>query len=211
MKIGVLGAGKVGTSLGGALADAGHEIRYGMREPSKRPGDGLSFADAVDFAEVLVVSLPYAAVDAVLSTLDLQGRVLIDTTNPIGWEGGAPLHTPPPEGSSGEHIAALTGAKVVKGFNTFGAEHARGAHLEGRPIDALLAGDHPEAIEVVASLCRDVGLRPIPAGPLRHARATEQLATLWVHLAAVGGLGRDIAFSLVQAPRPEGGAGGEAP
>jgi len=198
MKIGILGAGNVGVALGEALSKAGHAVRYGMRTPSKRPDDGLSFAQAVAFAETVVVSLPYSAMEEVLTPLPLKGRLLIDTTNPMGWEDGSPVHTPPEAGSSGEQVAALTGARVVKGFNTFGAEHCAGAPIEERPIDVMLASDDGEALTVVSSLCDDLGLRPINVGPLHQARATEQLAVLWVQLAIVGGLGRNIAFSLVR-------------
>ena len=198
MKIGILGAGNVGVALGEALSKAGHTVRYGMRTPSKRPDDGLSFAQAVAFAETVVVSLPYSAMEAVLTPLPLKGRLLIDTTNPMGWEDGSPVHMPPEAGSSGEQVAALTGARVVKGFNTFGAEHCAGAPIEERSIDVMLASDDAEALKVVSSLCDDLGLRPIHVGPLHQARATEQLAVLWVQLAIVGGLGRNIAFSLVR-------------
>ena len=198
MNIGILGAGNVGVALGTALARAGHSVRYGMRTPTKRPDDGLTFAVAVDFADMVVVSLPYGAIEEVLGALQLEGRALIDTTNPMGWEEGSPVHTPPDAGSAAEQIAALTGARVVKGFNTFGAEHCAGGTLEGRPIDVMLASDDSDALEVATGLCGDLGLRPIHVGPLRQARATEQLAVLWVQLAVVGEQGRNIAFSLLR-------------
>ncbi len=198
MKIGILGAGNVGVALGAALSKVGHTVRYGMRTPSKRPEDGLTFADAVGFAELVVVALPYGAVEEVLAPLELEGALLIDATNPLGWNEGVPVLAPPKEGSAGEQIAALTGARVVKGFNTFGAEHCAGGTIEGRPIDVHLASDDGEALEVVSDLCDELGLRPIPVGPLYRARATEQLAILWIQLAIVEGRGRKLVFSLVE-------------
>jgi len=199
MKIGILGAGLVGETLGGCLTRVGHEVRFGLRSPAKHPEDGLGFQEAVDFADVVVVALPYGAVDSVLSGLDLIGRLVIDATNPIRWEDG-PVHDTPVEGSAGEHIAALTGATVVKAFNTFGAEHLEAGHIEGRPIDALIAGDDEEAVTRVFSLCEQLALRPIHVGPLRQARATEHVAMLWIHLAKFSGHGRNIAFSLLETP-----------
>ena len=101
---------------------------------------------------------------------------------------------------AGEHIAALTGATVVKAFNTFGAEPLRAGHIEGRPIDAMLAGDDADALAMVGELCAEMGLRPIEVGPLRQARATEHVAMLWIHLAKFKGHGRNISFSLLEGP-----------
>jgi hypothetical protein len=85
----------------------------------------------------------------------------------------------------------------VKGFNTFGAELHRDPNLRGTPVDVPLASDDLAALEEVEKVARAAGFRPLRAGPLRNAALLEAHALLWIHLALVGGLGRDFAFQAV--------------
>ena len=128
----------------------------------------------------------------------LEGKVVIDASNPLTWEGG-PVHTPPSGHSSGgAHLQSLMPeVRVVKAFNTFGAEHSvRTADAE-RPLDHLIAGDNSEAKETVSELLRSMNMRPIDLGPLRNAATLEHLAVAWIHLAMPAGWGRNIQLAVV--------------
>ena len=101
----------------------------------------------------------------------------------------------PPEGSVAAAIArAVPDAHVVKGFNTFGAEFHKDPGRAGVPADVFLAGDDAGAKKRVIDLATVAGFHAVDAGPLRNAAVLENLAMLWIHLATVGGHGRDFTF-----------------
>jgi predicted dinucleotide-binding enzyme len=89
------------------------------------------------------------------------------------------------------------GTRLVKAFNTFGAEFHADPKLGATSADLYLAGDDVEAKRALSDLARTLGFEPVDVGPLRNARHLESLAILWIHLATVGGKGRDVAFKLL--------------
>jgi 8-hydroxy-5-deazaflavin:NADPH oxidoreductase len=196
MKIAIIGAGNVGGSLGQALSAHGHEVRFGVRDPGKiaalveQCGSRAAAADpaaAVAFGEVVIVALPWrATLDALAALPGLEGKILIDATNPIAWA---------------QRIAAQTGARVVKLFSTHGAEINLAPRIGDVQLDTYLCGDDAEAKRVAARLAEDIGFRAVDTGPLRNAASLEHLAILWVHLAMKGGQGRQVAFKLLGSPR----------
>lgn len=205
--VAIIGTGNVGGALGVRLARAGYAVRFGVRE-GKDPGDLLARsgegaiattpAEAAAGAEVVVLAVPgAAAVEAATALGELTGKVLIDCTNPVRWDEG-PVWAPPAEGSNAAALArALPGARVVKAFNTFGAEFHADPQLPGGPADVQIAGDDHAARHQVAEIAERSGFAPVDVGPLRNAALLENLAVLWIHLATVGGRGRAAAFRLV--------------
>jgi predicted dinucleotide-binding enzyme len=187
MKIAVIGKGNVGSALGGAWTRAGHEVRYSGRDDVQQ---------TADFGDVVAVALPWPATEGVLRKLDLKGKVLMDCTNPIkpsfdGLELGTTT-------SGGEMVASwASGARVVKAFNSTGANNMENPVIEGRRLQMLYCGDDPGAKETVRKLVQDVGFEAVDAGPLANARLLEPLAMLWVWL-AFHGLGRDFAFQIIK-------------
>lgn len=202
MKIHVMGAGNVGGSIIRAAVRAGHSVTVGVRQPDKirelLEETGASLSEQVGDADLIISTLPHAAAAEVLPTLGLEGRILVETSNPLTWAGG-PVHTPPEGYRSGaEHLQALLpGTHVVKGFNTFGAEHTLRAAEGERPLDHLIAGDNAEAKDKVAELLRSMKMRPIDLGPLRNAATLEHFAVAWIHLAMPGGWGRSIQLAVL--------------
>lgn len=200
MQIAILGKGNVGLALARAFHAAGHAVTLGVRDPSTAPAElpADTVAGAVSGAELVVLAVPARAVDAVLDAAgDLSGVVVVDATNPVAWDDG-PVHAPPAEGSVSARIAALRPqARVVKAFNTFGAEFHRQPTVAGQPVTVLLAGDDAGAKATVSELAGASGWAPVDAGPLRNAAALEQHACLWIHLAMKGGLGRRFTFQVV--------------
>ncbi len=149
MKIAVLGFGNVGAQLGKLWAKKGHEVTAGLREGSKdrqKASDaGVAVAtpaEAVKGAEVVVIALPWPAVESALKGLALDGKVVIDAVNPVGPDLGVQT---PAAGSAALAIAQwANGARVVKAFNTIGAA------LMGDPaFDMMYCGDDAEAKRVV--------------------------------------------------------------
>lgn len=190
--IAIIGSGNVGAALAGRLNSAGYQVVFGGREP------GVTAAATRDAAIVLVAVPAAAAVEALRAAGDLSGKVIVDCTNPLRWENG-PVWAPPAEGSmSHALVAALPGARVVKGFNHFGAEVQANPQTRVGPADAFFASDDADAKAAVMTMARAMGFEPKDAGPLRNAAALENLAVLWIHLATVGGAGRTFAFQMVE-------------
>ncbi len=122
-----------------------------------------------------------AAVDVAHSlAAELAGKVVVDCNNPLVWKEG-PVWTPPAQGSLSAAIAeAAPGARVVKGFNTFGAEFHADPGLAGAPVQVFLAGDDASAKQLVSAVATASGFAPVDAGPLRNAAVLENLAILWI-------------------------------
>jgi hypothetical protein len=207
--IAIIGIGNVGGALAVRLARAGYAVRLGVREDSKKDQGGLleragpnasvdTPAGAAAAADVVVLAVPgNAAVQAAVALGDLAGKVIVDTTNPVTWNAG-PVLAPPAEGSNAAALAAaLPGARVVKAFSTFGAEFHADPSLPGGPVDVQIASDDAEAKRTVAAIAERTGFNPVDVGPLRNAALLESLAVLWIHLASVGGRGRNAAFKLI--------------
>lgn len=205
MQIGILGAGNIGGNLGRRWSEGGHAVRFGVRKPDELAtlvrdcGPQASAGDvrsAAEFGELVVLALPWAAMDGVLAQVgDVGAKIVVDATNPIRWDDG-PVHAV--DTSAAELIAARwPGARVVKAFNTLGAEHILAPVVGGSPADVFLCADDAGARDTVARLASEIGFRPLDLGPLRNARVGEHLAVAWIHLAMKGGLGRGIAFKVV--------------
>jgi len=200
MRIGIIGAGNVGSALGRQLAKAGHEVVYGVPNPSSEKYRALkarTVRDAAAFAEVVVLATPWPAAEAAIrSAGSLSGKILIDCINPLkpDLSGLALGHTD----SAAEQIARWApGAKVVKTFNHTGADNmANPAYGPQKPV-LFVAGDDAAAKQTALQLVQDVGFDAVDAGPLANARLLEPLAMLWIYL-AFHGLGRNIAFALLK-------------
>lgn len=203
MKIGIIGAGMVGSSMGRALRRVGHEVMFSSRDPQGEKMRALaqemvaavgSVADTVAYGEVLFLALSWDAIpNAVPAGGDWRGKILIDATNRFG-----PNLSLLPGESAGEELARLTGARVVKAFNTIGAEHYLHPQIGGEAASMLLAGDDAEAKHLVAALATELGFAPVDAGPLSASVYLESLAALWVHLALRTPLGRGFAFRVIR-------------
>lgn len=202
MRIGIIGAGNVGGTLGRRWAGAGHEVVFGTRHPERVQTPPSTRAagvrEAAEHGEVVVLATPWEGVrDALAAAGDLTGKVLLDCTNPLAKDllGLAIGHTT----SAGEQVAALVpGARVVKIFNSTGAGNMADPLYGEQAVTMLYCGDDVGAKGIAARLAADLGFEPVDAGPLRNARLLEPLAMLWISLAYVQGLGPGIAFKLLR-------------
>jgi 8-hydroxy-5-deazaflavin:NADPH oxidoreductase len=209
MKIGIIGAGNVGGTLGTAWAGVGHEVVFGVRDPRDERAQPLArgtggrarvagVREAAGAAEVVLVATPFgAAREAIESAGPLTGKVVIDATNPLTPDFSRLTigHTT----SAAEQVAGWApGARVVKAFNTIGAQHMAHPVFGGQRASLFLCGDEAAAKQTVAALGEALGFEPVDCGPLTQARLLEPLAMLWISLANAYGQGPDIAFRLLR-------------
>jgi predicted dinucleotide-binding enzyme len=211
MKIAVLGTGRVGSVLGSQFAAHGHEVMFGSRDPHSdrvhqlvKSIGGDTRASTIDVAggwgEVVVLATPWSAAEEVLQAAgDLDGKVLVDATTPIGPNG---MLLTGFDTSGGEQVAAWApGAQVVKAFNATGAGNMVHPEYGPLPTSLFLCGDSVEAKRVVSQLGAEMGFDPVDCGPIIVSRYLEPLAMLWAQLAFQQGFGPDIAFVLARRPQ----------
>jgi predicted dinucleotide-binding enzyme len=208
MRIAVIGAGNVGGTLAQRWSALGHEVVLGMRDPASDKSrnaaavlglTAVTPAEAARRADLILLATPggSAAIAAAQSCGDLQGKIVVDATNPLMPQLAGLDH---PDGRSGAQMLAqsIPGARVVKAFNTVGFGIMAEPTLEGRKSVLLVAGDDRSAVDVVCGLAAEMGFEPVCLGDLSTSRLQEEHALLWIHLAMRAGLGRDFGFSIIR-------------
>lgn len=203
MKVTIIGAGNMGSAFVKQLVRAGHEVSVTARDSAKaaqvaaaHPGaKAVAVAGAANGADAVVLATGYGDATAALQAVgDLQGKVVIDITNPLtaDYMGLTLGHS----SSAAEEIArAVPGAEVVKGFNTvFAQVLGDGADFgEGRKVTVFVASDSARAKQTATALAQSMGFEVVDAGGLKNARYLEPLAGLNIYLGYGAGLGTAIA------------------
>jgi predicted dinucleotide-binding enzyme len=206
MKITILGAGNVGATLGKKIADTGHEVFFGVPDPTKHE-DKKTFARvgtigeaAACGSEIILLAVPFsAAIDALRECGDLHGKIIVDATNPLKFENGVLHLTLGFETSGAEEIAKkLSGAKIVKCFNHVGFEIMANPQFSGGKAVMFICGDDSAANESVCKLADEIGFEAMNIGGLEKSRLLEPLAALWIHLMFTRDLKRDFAFGILR-------------
>jgi predicted dinucleotide-binding enzyme len=209
MKIGVIGTGNVGGTLGKRLADLGNQVFFGFRNPNTPAAQTLMDAGgpsavattpkgAAEAGDVVILATPWDATQAAIESAGgLAGKIVVDTTNPLlpGLT-GLSIGT---NTSAGEQVAEWArGARVVKAFNTVGyGIMADPAFPQGKP-SMFYCGDDAQAKGIVAGLVAGLGFDPLDAGPLTQCRVLEAFAMLWISLAVKYGYTPDFAFQMIR-------------
>jgi 8-hydroxy-5-deazaflavin:NADPH oxidoreductase len=181
MRIGIVGAGRIGGNCAVQFAKGGHEVKLSGRDPAKLEplaaeiGESASVgtpADAAEFGEVVVFAVPWDGFDdAIASAGDLKGKIVIDTTNQYGSS------EMPADGQTAAsfHAAKLDGALYTKSFNTltstFQAETA--FRPESERVVQWVCGDDAVAKQVVMGLIADAGYAPVDVGTNADAAVME--------------------------------------
>src|SRR5437868_6228382 len=175
MRLGIIGAGHVGGTLGRLFEAQGHDVRFGVRDPDAQAAGGLprirsgSVADAAAFGDVIILAIPWNSVkDALAATGPLAGKTVIDCINPLLPDlSGLALGTTT---SACEEITKLIPqAKVVKCFNTLGAGNFAKPMFGDQKASMFFAGDDAGAKLIVAELGNQLGFDMVDAGPLSQA------------------------------------------
>jgi predicted dinucleotide-binding enzyme len=200
--ISIIGTGGMAAAIGGSAAKSGYGVEVISRDPAKAraladklaAGATTGTYGAAPAGDIVILAVPYSSAAAVVAEYGdaLDGKVIIDITNPISPDLTSFVT---PNGSSGaQEIAkgAPAGAHVVKAFNTiFGQVLANGGRL-----DAFIAADDAEAKARVSTFLEGLGLRPLDVGGLQMAQTLEALGLMMIGLAKNGAGSWDIALNV---------------
>ena len=201
MKIGVIGAGNIGGTIGAKWAGRNHEVYFGVREPQKesltekigtmtgmvRVGHS---AEAIAFADVVVFAVPGASVGPIVDeNLDnLRGKTIIDASNNMRGESRHAL---------GYLRDQLPTASLYRAFNSLGWENLVNPDFDGTKADLFYCGDEA-AKSTVEQLISDIGLEPVHLGGTDRVDLVEGMTDMWFNLALKQGMGRRLAFKLLR-------------
>ena len=209
MKVGILGAGNMGSAFARRLAAAGHDVVIASRdiEDAKEVAAsvGANVRDVpqqqlADRADLVIAATPYQEqANALRASGRFEGKTVVEISNPVkpDMSGLIVGHTT----SAAEEVAkAVPGAKVVKAFNTVFAQvlAERPASASAAAVQVFYAGDDGEAKDTVRSLIESMGFEPLDAGPLSNARYLEPVGMLNIYLGYVAKMGTDIALAVMK-------------
>lgn len=173
LKVGIIGSGKVGGTLGVLWAKAGDKVLFASRHPDElkdlaaKAGPNASVgtpAEAATFGDVVVISVPYSAFPKVAeeNAAALKGKVVFDTSNAIPKRDGAMADEVHKVGIGAYSAKLLPGAHLVRGFNAIHyTDMAEDGGRKTDPIAIPLASDDPKAIAVGSELVRQAGFVPV--------------------------------------------------
>jgi len=192
-KIGIVGSGHIGGTLGILLAKAGYEVLYSSRHPDrlkdlvKASGPKAcagSVAEAIAFGDVIVLSVPLKAIPELdAGTKEaLKGKIVIDTSNPYPERDGVIAEEARKEpGGMGDFVARLLpGARIVRAFNTVYFEDLKkGMNKAGEKIGIPIAGDDQEGLGVISELVKSAGLDPVVVGGLSTSKLFDVGTTVY--------------------------------
>jgi predicted dinucleotide-binding enzyme len=182
VRIGVIGAGRIGGNAARLLAGAGHDVVVSYSRDQERLqaladeiGARAGTPAEASRAEVVILSVPWRLIPEVLKEAgSLEGKVVIDTTNQFGSGGWEEM----PDGLTAAQVnqRRMPGARLVKSFNTLTS--AFQASEAGRPdpeqrVVLFLCGDDAEAKQIASGLIRDAGFEPADVGGLADAAVME--------------------------------------
>jgi len=191
MKIGIIGAGRIGGTVARLLAGAGHEVALSNsrgpaslaetvetinREAGSTRVRATTADEAAAFGELVLLAAPWRSLDNLPRAEALRGTIVSDATNPYGASGQLiDLGT----STSSEEVAKrLPGARMVKAFNTINWEHLAKQGRTDLPLERrraiFIAGDDVAAKKVVAAVIEEIGFAPVDTGGLRDGGRSQQ-------------------------------------
>jgi 8-hydroxy-5-deazaflavin:NADPH oxidoreductase len=211
MKIGILGSGLMGGTLGILFTRAGHDVVFSYARSDQtlkrlaRQANGNARAgtpaEAVSDADAVLLAVHWLRIDDVLEQVgDLSGKVVVNCSLPMNKDDTGLVigHT----SSGAEELSKKVPlATIVSAFGTVPSEVFPGVFEARRKAERpsmAYCGDNDSAKQVAATLIRDIGFEPVDAGPLRIARYMEPFALLMGRLAYEGGRGPEVAYRFEQ-------------
>ncbi len=176
MKIGVIGSGGIGGTVGTLWAKAGHDVLFSSRNPEKlsslvaAAGDTAragTIADAASFADVIFLAVYYWTTDDALAAAgSLHGKIIIDATNPYSRTDSGQIQRVLNVSSALELAQKVPQAKVVKAYNTLPTATLANEHHRADPYVLFYCGDDADAKAIAAQLITDSGFAGIDIGEL---------------------------------------------
>jgi len=182
MKIGVIGSGNIGGTVGLQWAKAGHELLFSSRHPDEladlvaeagpKARAGLP-DEAARFGDVVFTAVPYAALPQIGRDYAplMRGKVVIDCSNPYPGRDGEMAQDALDKGVGIASQEYLPGTRLVRAFNAINYRSVTSeAHRAGEKVGIPIAGDDPEALQITSDLVVDAGFDPVVVGSLARAR-----------------------------------------
>lgn len=177
VRIGIVGSGRVGGTLAGVWAKAGHDVMLSSRniendrELAAKIGANAQAGtprEAATFGDVVTIAVPYGALPDVGKDLGvlLEGKVVIDTCNPFPGRDGEIATWAREKGAGLASAELLPGARIVRAFNAVGYARMGLAHQQPGRVGMPIAGDDPQAVAIASRLVRDIGFEPVLIGGL---------------------------------------------
>jgi predicted dinucleotide-binding enzyme len=194
VKIGIIGAGKIGGTLATLWVKAGHEVLISSRHPDELKPLAQSLGpkahvgtprEAAMFSDVVLISVPYGALPQVGKDLaqELAGKIVLDTGNPYPERDGAMALEARKLGTGVASAQFLPGVRLVRAFNAINYKDLAGeAHRAGELFAIPLAGDDARALSVASQLVKDAGFEPVVVGPLSSAKRFDVGTPVYVQL-----------------------------
>lgn len=200
MDIAIIGSGNVGGNLARRFQNVDHKVTLGVRDNSSEANKnfedlGIKIStiwDAVANNDVVIVAIPAFAVPEFAKKYgNFDGKILVDTTNSV-------FKKPEPYANSFEALKDLTRGRLVKGFNSTGAENMANPKFGEQQADMFVASSDTEAKELIIKLSDDIGFCTYDFGADSKVQLLEELCKIWINLAIDQNLGRNIAFKLLK-------------
>ena len=188
----VIGSGNVGSAVAALAAKGGAQVQVLGRDQEKAAAlaaEVSGTAGAVGEAiagDIVILAVPVTAFDELVAAYgaQLQGKVVVDVTNPVDFATFDSLTVPADSSAAAELQAKLPGAKVVKAFNTLFAGVLAAGQVGGDvPAVVLVAGDDESAKSALIELVTAGGVKGVDAGSLKRAREMEAVGFLQMTLA----------------------------
>lgn len=183
LKIATIGAGRMGSALGGLFVKAGHPVMFSTRHPEglKSMVEGLApmaragtVAEAVAYGDVIVLLVPYGAMPDLAKEFSKQlaaKALVLDVSNPIVPRDGEVGAKAREEGAGTFLAKLMPGARIVRAFNAIGAGNlATAANRSPERTGVPLAGDDASALTLASDLVREIGFDPVVIGSLAIGR-----------------------------------------
>ena len=181
-RIGIIGSGHIGGTIGGLWIKKGHQVAFSSRHPDElkpmvaelgslaRAG---TVEEAIAFGDVLFIAVPYGAVPQIGKDYSaaMKGKVMLDACNAVSARDGAVADEAEQTGIGVTTQKYFPGVRIVRAFNTMSYMiFAREANRPDPKLAVPIAGDDPQAVQIAASLVRDAGFDPVVVGKLADAR-----------------------------------------
>ena len=183
MRIGVIGSGHIGGTIGGLWVKDGHEVLFSSRHPEELKdmvaalgsrAQAGTVQQAIDGGQVLFIAVPYGALPQIGQDYGaaLKGKIVLDACNAVSARDGVPIADEvEQEGIGVVSQKYLSGARLVRAFNTLNYKiFASEANRPDPRLAVPIAGDDPEAVKVAAGLVRDAGFDAVVVGKLADAK-----------------------------------------
>ena len=181
-RIGIIGSGNIGGTIGGLWVKKGHSVFFSSRHPDELKdmiaklgslAKAGTVEEAVAFGDVLFIAVPYGAIPQIGKdySAKMKGKVMLDACNAVSTRDGAVADEVEQNGIGVTTQKYFPGVRIVRAFNTMSyMVFAREANRPDPKLAIPIAGDDPQAMQIAAALVRDAGFDPVTVGTLADAR-----------------------------------------